>query len=173
MAAVDSDVTPGTVGGAVVGRKKFEVIETIAITNQVAASTTINRALMVPTWANSFIALLDITITGTTPTMDFTISGGQAATRFGATLDSTTDKFEFTAGGPMTITQLTTAASTPIVAVSCGPGVQTDTTGSATVNSAYAFSAVTLPTWLIYTYITTDAADDADYNGTISFIWGK
>ena len=31
MAAVDSDVTPGTVGGAVVGRKKFEVIETIAI----------------------------------------------------------------------------------------------------------------------------------------------
>ena len=166
MAAVDSYISPTT-------RQKFEVLETIAITNQTAASTTVNRAVGVPKWAKSAIFLLDITITGTTPTMDFTISGGTSAGgRHGASLDSTTDKFEFTAGGPVTITQLTTANSTPIVAINIGPGVQTDTTGSATANSCYAFSAVCLPPYLIYTYITTDAADDADYNGTISVIWG-
>lgn len=166
MAAVDSDVTPSS-------RKPFEVVETIAITNQVGAATK-NRALAVPSWAKGFTCLLDITITGTTPLFDFTISGGSpAGGRAGALLDSTTDKFEFTAGGPVTITQLTTDGSTPIVALSVGPGVQTDTTGSATANSAYAFSAVGLPPWLIYTYITDGTTNDEDYNGTISFIWHR
>jgi hypothetical protein len=165
MAAVDSNVTPTN------GRRRVEVVETIAITNA-AATATKNRALQVPTWANGFICVLDITITGTTPLFDLTISGGQVAGgRSGATLDSTTDKFEFTAGGPMAITQLTTDNSTPITTISCGPGVQTDTSGSATANSAFAFSAVTLPPWLIYTYIYDGTTNDEDYNGTISFIW--
>src|SRR3954466_4953470 len=145
MAAVDSDVTPAT-------RNRFEVLETLAVTDA-AATTTKNRALGVPAWANGVIFLLDLTITGTTPLFDFTISGGQTATRHGAALDSTTDKFEFTAGGPATITQLTTDTSTPITTVSIGPGVTTDTTGSATANSAFAFSSVGLPPYLIYTYI--------------------
>lgn len=166
MAAVDSDVTPST-------RKPVEVIETIAITNQSGAATK-NRALAVPGWARSFMCILDITITGTTPLFDLTISGGQTAGgRYGATLDSTTDKYEFTAGGPMTITQLTTDTSTPITVISCGPGVQTDTTGSATVNSAYSFSCATLPPWLIYTYVTDGTTGDEDYNGTITFVWGR
>ncbi len=163
MTAVDSDVTPAT-------RSSYETVETIAVTDA-SATTTINRALSVPQWASGFICVLDVTLTGTTPLLDFTISGGQSVTRKGASLDSTTDKFEFTAGGPMAITQLTTDASTPIVTISCGPGVQTDTTGSATVNSAYAFSAVGLPAYLIYTYIYDGTTHDEDYNGSISFRW--
>ena len=164
MTAVDSDVTPAT-------RSSYETVETIAVTNA-SASATINRSLAVPAWASGFICVLDLTLTGTTPLFDFTISGGQTAGgRFGASLDSTTDKFEFTAGGPMAITQLTTDASTPIVTISCGPGVTTDTTGSATANSAYAFSAVGLPGALIYTYIYDGTTHDEDYNGTISFRW--
>lgn len=166
MAAVDSNVTPTT-------RQQFEVLETIAQTN-LAAVTTINRALAVPTWAEAALFVVDITITGTTPLFDFAIAGGQTAGgRYGATLDSTTDKFEFTAGGPVTITQLTTDTSTPIVTVSIGPGVQTDTTGSATANSAYAFSCAVLPRWLIYTYVMDGTTMDEDYNGTISVHWKR
>lgn len=168
MAAVDSDVTPAG------PRQKFEVVETIDIDN-VAAAQTINRALAVPDWAVGFTCLLDITITGTTPLFDFTISGGTVAGgRRGATLDSTTDKFEFTAGGPMTITQLTTDTSTPITTIACGPAMgYVDTTGSATANSCYAFACAGLPPYLIYTYVTDAGSDDEDYNGTISFIWHK
>jgi len=163
MAAVTSDITPIT-------RKRFELLETIAQTN-LSPSTTINRALGVPAWANAVMFVIDITITGTTPLFDFTVSGAITTNRQGAQLDSTLDKFEFTAGGPATITQLTTDASTPITVVSIGPGVQTDTTGSATANSAYAFSAVGLPPYLIYTYIMDGTTGDEDYNGTISAIW--
>ncbi len=164
MAAVDSDVTPAT-------RRRFEKLETIAQTN-LAAVTTVNRALKVPDGAEAAIFVVDITITGTTPLFDFTVSGGTTFSgRSGATLDSTTDKFEFTAGGPATITQLTTDTSTPIVAVAIGKVPAADTTGSATVNSAYAFPAPCLPDYLIYTYIMDGTTMDEDYNGTISVIW--
>lgn len=166
MAAVDSDVSPAT-------RSEFELLETIAVTNA-AATTTINRALARPAWAKSALFILDIAIAGTTPLFDLTISGGNTAGgRYGADLDSTTDKFEFTAGGPVTITQLTTDGSTPIVAINIGPGVQTDTTGSATVNSAYGFSCAVLPPYFIYTYIYDGTTMDEDYNGTISVVWGR
>ncbi len=52
-----------------------------------------------------------------------------------------------------------------------GPGITLDTTGSATVNSGYAFPVAGLPTWLIYTYIYDGTTHDEDYNGTISFLW--
>ncbi len=162
MAAVDSDVSPAT-------RTRFEVVETIAVTDA-AATTTINRALAVPKWARAFTCLLDVTITGTTPLLDFTISGATTANRNGALLDSTTDKFQL-GGVPVTITQLTTDASTPIVTIEVGPGITLDTTGSATVNSGYAFPVVGLPTYLIYTYIYDGTTHDEDYNGTICFIW--
>ncbi len=165
MAAVTSDITPS---GA---RARLEVLETIAQTN-LAAVTTVNRALRVPPGAQAAIFVVDITITGTTPLFDFTVSGGTTATgRSGALLDSTTDKFEFTAGGPATITQLTTDTSTPIVTVAIGKVPAADTTGSATVNSAYAFPAPFLPDWLIYTYIMDGTTMDEDYNGTISVMW--
>jgi hypothetical protein len=167
MTAVDSSISPSV-------RSEVELLETIAITNQTANSTTVNRAFSRPSWAKSMLILIDITITGTTPLFDFTLSGANTADgRFGAELDSTTDKYEFTAGGPVTITQLTTDTSTPVVAIQIGPGVQTDTTGSATVNSAYAFSCAVLPPWFIYTYITDGTTDDEDYAGTISVIWGR
>jgi hypothetical protein len=163
MAVVTSNVTPTT-------RQRFEVVETVAITDA-AATATVTRALQVPSWARAFTCLLDLTITGTTPLWDFTIDGGTtAAGRFGALLDSTLDKFIFT-GTAMTITQLTTDASTPIVAIDCGPGVTIDTTGSATANSSYAWNCTGLPPWLIYTYIYDGTTHDEDYNGTISFIW--
>ncbi len=166
MAAVTSDVTP-------IARKPWELIETIAVTNA-ASSTTVTRALAVPAWATAFLCVLDITITGTTPLFDFSIFGGQTAGgRYGATLDATTDIYEFTAGGPVTITQLTTDTSTPIVAIQVGPGAVTDTTGSATVNSAYSFNAAVLPSWLIYKYVYDGTTTDEDYNGTITFKWAK
>jgi hypothetical protein len=164
MAAVTSDVTPAT-------RKRFELLETIAITNA-AATATRTRALRVPDGAKACMFVLDITIAGTTPLFDFKVEGGQiAGGRSGASLDATTDIFEFTSGGPASITQLTTANSTPITTVSIGPGIQTDTTGSATVNSAYAFSCAVLPQYLIYTYTYDGTTTDEDYNGTVSVYW--
>jgi len=162
MAAVTSDVTPIT-------RKRFELVETIAVTNA-AGITTVNRALAVPAWARAVTFLLDITITGTTPLFDLSIFGGSvAAGRYGAALDSTTDKFPL--GGPgVTITQLTTDGSTPTVAIEIGPGLTLDTTGSATANCAYAFPAY-LPPWLIYTYTYDGTTTDEDYNGTLSAFW--
>ena len=165
MAAVDSDVTPA----GTIGRKKLELIETIAITNA-AATTTVDRALMVPTWAKAFTCLVDILIAGTTPTFDFTISGANSATRIGANLDSTTDKF-ILGGVAVTITQLTTDGSSPVVTIDVGPGITLDTTGSATVNSGYAFPVTGLPSYLIYTYIYDGTTADEDYNGQIVFIW--
>lgn len=162
MAAVTSDITPAT-------RKRYELLETLAIVNQ-TPTLTVNRALGVPAWACAVTFLLDLTITGTTPLVDFTVSGGITAVRAGSLLDSTTDKFEFTAGGPAAITQLTTDTSTPITALTIGPGLQTDTTGSATANSAYAFTGY-LPGYLIYTYILDGTTGDEDYAGTISAIW--
>jgi len=163
MAAVTSDVTPAT-------RGRFEVVETLAVTNA-AASATVDRALQVPGWARAFTCLVDVTITGTTPLFDFAIFGGTTAGgRAGATLDSTTDKFLF-GGVPITITQLTTDTSTPIVTLEVGPGVTLDTTGSATANSNYAWPVAGLPNWLIYTYTYDGTTHDEDYNGTISFIW--
>lgn len=164
MAAVDSDVTPAA-------RTRFEVLETIAVTNA-AAVTTVNRALSVPTWARSATFILDITIAGTTPLFDFAISGGSTAGgRYGATLDSTTDKFIFT-GAAIAITQLTTAGSTPTVGIDIGPGIPVDTSGSATANCGYGFPCTHLPPWLIYTYVYDGTEQDEDYTGTISVSWG-
>jgi len=97
--------------------------------------------------------LADMTLTGTTPTFDLTISGAtNAGARYGADLDSTTDKFIMT-GVAATMTQFT--GSTPICAISIGPGIPSDTTGHATANSSMQFPSTSLPKWFIYTYITT------------------
>ncbi len=165
MAAVTSDITPGG------QRTRTEVLETIAQTN-LAAVTTVTRALKIPPGAQAAMFIVDITITGTTPLFDFSVFGGQTAGgRSSSTLDSTTDIFEFTAGGPATITQLTTDTSTPIVVVAVGKVPAADTSGSATVNSAYAFPAPFLPDWLIYKYVMDGTTMDEDYNGTISVLW--
>ena len=167
MAVVDSDVTPAR-------RARQELIETIARTN-ITDTVTVNRALAVPSWALAVTFLLDVTVTGTTPTMTFEIFGAQSTTgRYGALLDSTTDKWPFASTGaaPLSaaITTITTGNSTPIAAVSIGPGLTLDVTGSATANAHYSFPGY-LPTWLIYTYVLTEADTTEDFNGTISAIW--
>ena len=166
MAAVDSNITPST-------RQRFELLETIAQTN-LTPTTTVNRALAVPSSAVAATFIVDVTITGTTPLFDFSVFAAASHTRQGASLDSTTDKFPFptTAAAPATaaITQMTTDTSTPIAAVSIGPGLTLDVTGSATANAHYSFPAYLTP-WLIYTYIMDGTTGDEDYNGTISVVW--
>lgn len=166
MAAVDSNITPAT-------RQRFELLETIAVTNA-AATTTVNRALAVPSWAVACSFIIDITVTGTTPTFDFSVFAAASHTRQGASLDSTTDKIPFptTAAAPATaaITQITTANSTPTNLLQIGPGLTLDVTGSATANAAYSFPAYLTP-WLIYTYAYDGGDLDEDYAGTISVVW--
>lgn len=165
MAAITADKTPAT-------RSRTEVLETLAVVN-LTPSTTRFHSVSVPEWAVAVTFLLDLTITGTTPLFDFTVYGGQTAGgRAGATFDSTTDIYQFISAGDVTITQLTTDASTPITAITIGPSAVADTTGSATANSAYAFNGY-LPPWLIYKYVMDGTTGDEDYAGTISVVWHK
>jgi hypothetical protein len=166
MTAVDSDISPAT-------RTRFEVLETIASVNT-AVTTTVNRALSVPSWAQAATFILDITVTGTTPLFDFQIHLANSAARQGALLDSTTDKFPVptTGAAPLSAanTQITTDTSTPINAISIGPGLTLDVTGSATANAHYSYPAFLTP-WLIYTYVMDGTTADEDYAGTISVVW--
>lgn len=169
MAVVNSDITPtrGT-------RRRVELLETIAITNA-AATASVYRALATPSWAVAVTFMLDVTITGTTPLLDFGVYMAQSATgRYGALLDSTTDivPFATTGAAPLTaaITQMTTDTSTPVVSLSIGPGLTLDTTGSATANAGYSFPGYLTP-WLIYFYTYDGTTTDEDYNGTISAYW--
>lgn len=168
MAAVTSNITPSGV------RRPLETLETIAVTNA-AETTTVTRALAVPSWARYATFVLDITITGTTPLFDLVFYGVVPAvlvaqTRYASTLDSTTDIYQFPTNAA--ITQLTTDGSTPTVTVMIGPDLTLDSSGSPTANSAYAFPGI-LPAWMIYSYTYDGTTMDEDYNGTISVYWSK
>ena len=168
MAAVDSDVTPTI-------RRRSELLETLAYTN-IADTVTVNRALSVPPWAEAVTFNIDLTIAGTTPTFAFSIFGAtNAAGVAGADLDSTTAKFPLaasTAAAPESVilTTVTTGGSTPNSAISIGPGLTLDVTGSATANAHYAYPGY-LPPWLIYTYVLTEADTTEDFTGTINAYW--
>lgn len=166
MAAVTSNITPAS-------RNRFELLESIAVTNA-AATTTVSRALAVPPWAYAVTFLIDLTITGTTPTFDFSVYMANTSTRTGALIDSTLDivPFATTAAAPATaaITQMTTDMSTPHVALSIGPGLTLDVTGSATANAHYSFPGYLTP-WLVYVYVYDGTTMDEDYTGTISAAW--
>lgn len=142
-------------------------LETIAITNQTAASTTVRKAIPVPPWAKYATFVIDnLTMGGTTPTFDFIIQG------VNTTINSVPDDGDLIAlGGWDGITQKTAAAGTTTV-IDIGPDIDNDDTGSATASDRYGVQAFLLP-WLCYSYTTTDAADDADYAAVISVFWGK
>lgn len=138
--------------------------ETIAILNQTAASTAVSKAIPVPGWAHyATIVVGGLTLAGTTPTFDFTVRRYDSAANGYAAPD---DGFLVPLGGWDGITQKTAAAGTDTV-IDIGPTVVADDTGSATASDQYGVTAV-LPPWLVYTYTTTDAADDADYDATIT-----
>lgn len=152
-------ITAGSTTGA-----PFQLLESIAITNQTAASTTVRKYIAVPAWAKYATFVVDLTaVGGTTPTFDFTIAGVNIADTFPP---DDADLFLLGAGWDG-ITQKT-AASTATVHL--GPDVTTDDTGSGTADDAYGVGCV-LPPILVYSYTTTDAADDADYTATISVYW--
>lgn len=138
--------------------------ETIAIVNQTAASTTVRKAVPVPGWAHyATFVIGSLTLGGTTPTFDFVIERYDSAANSYGQPD---DGFLVPLGGWNGITQKTSASSTETV-IDIGPTVITDDTGSASASDQYGVTAVLSP-WLIYSYTTTDAADDADYSATIT-----
>ena len=138
--------------------------ETIAIVNQLAASTTVRKAIAVPPWAKfATIVVGSLTLGGTTPTFDFVVRRYDSAANAYGQPD---DGFLVPLGGWDGITQKSAAADTDTV-IDIGPTVPTDDTGSATASDQYGVTAV-LPPWLVYQYTTTDSLDDADYSATIS-----
>jgi len=150
MAAL-TDKTPTTDDG---------LCETIAITNQTAASTAVSRFVNVPSWARYATFVVNMTsMGGTNPTFDFTVRGA-----YGLAVPDSADVFPLLGAGWDGITQQTTAH---VSTVHIGPDITTDDSGSATAADAYGVGAP-LPKRLVYTYTTTDSADDADYAGTIS-----
>lgn len=143
---------------------RYQLLETIAITNA-AATTTVNKCVLVPEWARNAIFVLDVTITGTTPLFDFIVKGINVAHD---QVPNSDDAYQL--GGWDGITQLTTDASSPMVTITIGPAITADDTGSATVDSGYGVSSP-LPPVLMYTYTYDGTTHDEDYNGSISVYW--
>lgn len=157
MAAI-TEVTPSGLGA------KGGLLETIAITNQTAASTAVTKAVRVPSWARSAVFVISgLTLGGTTPTFDFILQAYNAAANGGAAPD---DGFLMDVGGWDGITQKTSAAGT-VTTIDVAIGLTNDDTGSATASDHYTINAP-LPEWFVYKYTTTDSADDADYAAKIS-----
>lgn len=147
--------------------QNYQLLETIAIVNQTAASTAVTKAVPVPGWARyATFVINDLTMGGTGPTFDFIIQGVDVALN---QPPNSTDLFTF--GGWDGITQKTAAAGT-VTVIDIGPTYTADDTGSATASDRYAVQAALVPV-LAYTYTTTDSADDADYSATISVYWSK
>lgn len=149
------------------GNQNYKLLETIAITNQTAASTTVRKAVAVPPWARYATFVIDnLTLGGTSPTFDFILKG------VNITANAVPDDGDLiTFGGWDGITQKTAASATNTV-IDVGPTITVDDSGSATASDRYGVQAFLLP-WIVYEYTTTDSADDADYSGTISVYWGK
>lgn len=139
----------------------YAKLETIAIANQAAASTTVRKTFAVPPWAKYATFVVDVTTaTGTAPSFDFDLQWVNIADTFppdDADLSALRDGFGYTAK---------TAASTSIIYV--GPGVTEELTGSATADDSYGLG-VLLPPWIAYSYTTVGAgASPEDYDATIS-----
>ncbi len=149
----------------------YKLLETLAVTNA-AATTTVNKGVLVPNHAKNALFVIDITITGTTPLFDFNIKGVNVAAPSDSTITYNTADAYTIGSSWVGITQLTTDASTPMVTVTIGPNIPTDNTGSATADCAYGISSI-LPPVLMYTYIYDGTTHDEDYNGTISVYWDQ
>ena len=140
----------------------YAKLETVAILDQTDASTTVSKCFAVPAWATWATFTLDITtLGGTTPSFDFDLQWLNIADTFppdSADTSPLRDGFNYTA-------KTGTAPLTSTIHV--GPYLTEELTGSATADDTYAL-AVPLPPWIGYSYTTTDSADDADYDATIS-----
>ena len=140
--------------------KPSQILESVAILNQTAASTAVSKAFFVPKWAKYMIFQVDITVIGgTTPTLDILLQGVNPGT-----LDTTHVDTLFT------LTQVTAVTTYSALRVFVGPGVTgiaDDVTLSGTASAVATLNQILLPAY-VYKYTTTDSADDADYTFTIS-----
>ena len=140
--------------------KPSQLLDDVAIVNQVAASTAVSKYFTVPKWARYMVFQTDVTVIGgTTPTLDIVLQGVNPWT-----LDTTHVDTLYT------MTQITAVTTYSALRVFVGPGVTgiaDDTTLSGTASAVGTLNQILLPTY-VYKYTTTDAADDADYTFTIS-----
>ena len=148
-------------------RQAWQLLETIAITDQGAAGpTTVQKGVFVPTWAHHAIFVInDLTMAGTSPDFTFIIEAVDVAI-----LQPPDATGTYPLGGWDGITAKTAAAGTSSV-IDIGPDYAADDTGSATLSDRYAVQAA-LPPVLAYSYSTTGAgASLEDYSATISVYW--
>ena len=162
MSMVDSHASAGG---------DYKLLETIAYTN--TGAITKYRAFIPPPRTIAATFVLDVTITGTTPLMDFNLLGVNVA-KDAAWFSSPDDTnfYNIGAGWGAGITQLTTDASSPAVTIHLSPYAPIDVTGSATVDSAYSINCF-LPPVMAYKYVLDGGTGDEDYNGTISVYWHR
>lgn len=139
-----------------------QLLETIAIANQVADSTTVYKAIALPQWVEAFTVVIGtLTMAGTAPTFDFKLHGLDLAG--GGAVDT---DYIWDLAGWDGITQKTAAAGT-YTAIDVGATYTADDTGSATASDRYAVQSAP-PATLVYSYTTTGNNDDEDYDATIS-----
>ena len=150
-----------TVNTAAVSADGLQFLEAVTITDQVAASTAVTKAVRVPSWATDLILTLFVdSMAGTGETLDFVL--GIPDWGSAALLLAPTDATDVaTLGDWNGITQITAAGPSQVV-IQVGPNVTADDVGSATASCAYGVNSI-LPPWITYTYTTADAGDDCDY----------
>ncbi len=152
-------------------RGDFALLETIAVTN--TGALTRYRYFTPPPQTVAMTLVLDVTITGTTPLMDFQLYGVNVAKDAAAlTSPDDTNLFLIGAGWGAGITQLTTDTSSPAVTIHVSPYAPIDVTGSATADSVYSVNCF-MPSVMAYKYILDGGTGDEDYNGTISAYWHR
>jgi len=136
----------------------LRVLESLAVTNA-SATTTVAKAVRVPSWARTCHFLLNVTLMGgSSPLIDFALKGVDPAT-----LDTT---HVWNLGDWDGITQLTSAAAPVLVAVDVGPAIVADDTGSATASCRYGVMA-SLPPVIVYSIIYDGTTHDEDYTATL------
>jgi len=156
---------------AVIQPQGIQFLESVAIVNQVAASTAVTKAVSVPSWATKVLFhIFYDAAAGTTPKFDFVLGVPDwgSTTLIAAPTDAT-DVATLGNAAWNGITQVTGAGPYQIV-VEVGPDVTDDDTGSATASCWYGVKCE-LPPVISYTYTTQDAADDADYTFRLVAQW--
>lgn len=143
--------------------QSVRLLETVLFTNLVPGTAlAVSKAVPVPDWAETAQFCLNITtLTGTSPLVDFTLSGTY-------NLDTT---FSWLLGDWDGITQLT-GTGPYVVLIDIGPSVLADDTGSATANSRYGVAS-TLPPWIVYKYTLDATTNDEDYAFDIRCKFGR
>jgi len=149
-----------------------QFVETISITDQVAASTAVTKGLSVPAWATKLLFhIFYDAATGTAPLFDFVL--GVPDWGSSTLIASPTDATDVATLGNAAwngITQVTGAGPYQIV-VEVGPDVTDDDTGSATASCWYGVKCE-LPPVITYKYTTAGAgAAKEDYTVRLVAQW--